>query len=261
MKPQPTLGQKTKAVILLAAALPVSLLASPTTLSQKVEADTYVSSGQPDVNFGSMGAMMIAVPTASQNRTEESLIRFKTASLKSSFDVDYGPGNWTITSVTLSLFSNFSTAGQQPNNTSFNKIAAGDFELDWLSNDSWGETAITWNTLSTVLPGAGNNALTSLGSFYWEAGGRTSQTWTLNLAPDLIGDVISGSEVTIFGQPTSGSAVGYLFNTLNNNPAYLNVTADAITPAPEPETGSMILAGAGAAFLWLLWRSRFAKKR
>ena len=235
---------KSPYILLLAGALPHSLTATPTTISQKVGADTYVSSGQPTSNFGTMGAMEIAVPTGSQNRTEESLVRFSTASVKSAFDADYGVGNWTITAITLQQYSNFSSAGQQPGNSSFNKIAAGGFELDWLSNVSWSETTITWNTLSTVLPGTGTNQLVSLGDFYWAADGSTSQLWNLTLASALVNDIASGGDVTIFGQPTVGSTVGYLFNTLNNNPDYLNITADA-TPTPEPATQVMLLLGLG----------------
>ena len=232
--------------IALVSAWPLPLLAAPTTLGQKVEADTYVSSGEPTVNFGSKGAMMIAVSTTSQPRTEESLIRFDTLLLKTSFDADYGVGNWVVNSVTLALFSNYSTAGQQPGNSSFNQIAAGEFELDWLSNDSWSETSITWNTLSTVLPGTGDNASASLGSFLWLADGSSSQTWTLDLAPELVDDIASGDKVTIFGQPTVDSTVGYLFNTLNNNPAYLYVTVDVV---PEPSVPALTALGVAALVL------------
>ena len=195
---------KSPCILLLAGVLPLSLAATPTTISQKVAADTYVSSGQPTANFGTMGAMEIAVPTSSQNRTEESLVRFSTASVKSAFDADYGAGNWTITAITLQQYSNFSAAGQQPGNSSFNKIAAGGFELDWLSNVSWSETAITWNTLSTVLPGTGTNQLVSLGDFYWAADGSSSQLWNLSLASALVDDIARGGDVTLFGQPTAG---------------------------------------------------------
>ena len=240
MKHHLTLNRTLKFTLLLTAALPVSLSATPTTLSQKVEADTYVSSGQPTVNFGTLGAMEIAVPTAAQPRAEKSLIRFNTAALEAAFNADYGAGNWAVTSVTLALFSNVATAGQQPANSSFNQIAAGGFELDWLSNNSWSETGITWNTLPSVLPGAGNNTLASLGNFYWPATGASSTTWTLGLDLNLVSDIGSGGEVTIFGQPTAGSTVGYLFNALNSSPAYLNVTADVV---PEPSAMALMASG------------------
>jgi hypothetical protein len=250
MKHYLTLGQILKITLLFTAALPVSLLAQSTTLSQEVEANTLVSSGQPAVNFGAMGAMEIAAPTGSQNRTEESLIRFDAAPLQSAFNADYGAGDWTITSVTLSLFANFATAGQQPPNGSFNQIAAGGFELDWLSNNNWSQTGITWNTLPSVLPGTGNNSLASLGDFYWLATGASSTAWSLGLNPNLVNDIASGGEVTIFGQPTAGSSVGYLFNTLLDNPAYLNVTATAV---PEPSAMALMvssLAGWAAMRRW-----------
>jgi hypothetical protein len=219
-----------KLTLLLAAVLPASLHAQ-TTLSQLVQADTYVSSGQPNQNFGTMGAMEIAAPTAAQNRTEETLQRFDTSALEAAFNTEYGVGDWTVTSVSLKLFSNVSTAGTQAPNTSFNKIAAGGFELDLLSDNAWSETGINWNNISSVLPGTGGNTSASLGDFNWTADGSSSATWALGLNSSLIGDITSGGDVTIFGAPTAGSTVGYLFNQAGLNGADLIVTANAV---PEP---------------------------
>jgi hypothetical protein len=212
--------------------LPATLMAQSSTYSVAVGADTFVSSGQPNANFGTLGAMEIAAPTVAQPRTEMTLLRFDTSAMQAGFNADYGAGNWAVTGVSLSLFSNVALGGQQPNNASFNKIAAGGFEFDLLGNNSWSETAITWNTLSTILPGNGNaNTLTPLGSFFWDATGAASSVWTLNASQFLFDKINAGSEVIILGQPTAGSPVGYLFNTLATNPGYLNVTVAAV---PEP---------------------------
>ena len=221
--------------------------------SQPVGADTFVSSGQPDGNFGGLGAMEIAAATAAQPRTEMTLFRFDTSALQAAFDSDYGAANWVVTSVSLTFFSNVSTAGQQPGNPSFNRIAAGNFEFDLLSNNNWSESGITWNTLPGILPGSGNgNSLTPLGTFFWPANGGTSSTWTLNLDANLVEAINDGSQITILGQPTAGSTVGYLFNTRTFNPGYLNVTAEAV---PEPSCGTLVIS-----FLCLAGCAKFYRR-
>jgi hypothetical protein len=232
---------------------PATLVAQITTYSQKVEADTFVSSGEPDSNFGIQAGMEIAGPTLAQPRTQKTLLRFSTAAMHAAFDADYGPGNWVVTGVTLSLFSNYATAGIQPANARFNKIAPGGFEFDLLSNNSWNEMSITWNTLPDILPGPGNNnTLTSLGTFFWDAAGEHSSIWALGVNPNLAGHIYDGDQVTIFGQPTAGSTVGYLFNTLTLDPGYLNVT---VTAVPEPSIGAL-----AAGFILAASRRFFSKK-
>jgi hypothetical protein len=227
---KPRLGS----VLVCLIALPPALMAQSSTYSQVVGANTYVSSGQPTQNFGTFGAMEIAAPTTAQARTEETLLGFNTSAMQSSFNASYGSGGWAVTDVTLSLFSNVALAGTQPGNNSFNKIAAGSFEFDLLSDNNWAQTSITWNTLPAILPGSGNNnTSTSLGTFNWAATGAASSVWTLTAVQPLVGDINSGSEITILGQPTAGSTVGYLYNTLLLNPGYLNVTVEAV---PEPST-------------------------
>lgn len=250
---------KPKLLILLAA-LPASLSAQSITLSQPVSANTYVSSGQPNMNFDNLGAMEIAAPTAAQNRTEETLLGFNTTALESAFNADYGVDNWEVTSVTLKLFSNVAGAGQQPGNSSFNKIAAGGFELDLLSDNNWNASTITWNTLSSVLPGIDGNTSASLGDFDWLANGASSTTWTLALNPNLVNDIDSGGNITIFGQPTADSTVGYLFNTrfFNGGAAELNVTATAM---PEPATLASTLAMMASSLAGLAAMRRWSNQK
>ena len=245
-----TFDHALKLAILAVAAAPASLSAQ-ITLSQEVDANTFVSSGQPNMNFDNLGAMEIAAPTRAQNRTEETLLGFETAAIESGFNADYGAGNWVITSVTLKLFSNVANAGTQPPSSSFNKIAAGEFELDWLSDNSWNPAQITYNNISSVLPGTGGNTLASLGDFDWLANGASSTTWAFDLNPNLVNEIASGGDVSIFGQPTAGSTVGYLFNTPLLNGAELNVTASAV-PEPlstAPTLALMVFSLAGLAAL------------
>ena len=228
-----------------ASLLPARLGAQSSTYNQFAGADTFVSSGDPNSNFGNQGAMEIAAPTAGQPRTQIALLRFDTSAMRAAFDTDYGAGNWIVSGVTLSLFSSVATAGVQPNNSRFNKIAAGGFEFDLLSNNSWSESAITWNTLPGILPSSGiSNTLTPLGAFFWPANGSTSSTWALNANAMLLNAINNGNQVTLLGQPTSGSTVGYLSNTLPSNPGYLNVTVQAV---PEPSTLTLIASVTGLA--------------
>jgi len=253
--PTPYLSRNILVLLVLACLVtsPTTLRAQFTTFSQQVGADTFVSSGEPNSNFGIQAGMEIAGPTLAQPRTQKTLLRFDTVAMHAAFDADYGQGNWVVTGVTLSLFSNYSTAGVQPANARFNKIAAGGFEFDLLSNNNWDEMSITWNTLSDILPGPGNNnTLTSLGSFFWDAAGEPSSIWTLDVNPNLAGQIYNGDQVTIFGQPTANSTVGYLYNTRTLNPGFLNVTAMAV---PEPSIQAFV-----AGLIFLTSRRLISKK-
>ena len=235
--------------------LPTTLMAQSSTYSQRVGADTFVSSGQPNTSFGSQGAMEIAAPTTAQPRTQMAVMGFDTSSMQTSFNATYGVGNWVMTGVSLQLFSNIPLAGQQPNNGSFNRIAAGGFEFDLLSNNNWSESTLTWNTLPSILPGNNNNTLNSLGTFNWDATGATSSLWTLSASQSLLDEIKTGSYVTILGQPTSGSTVGYLFNSLASNPGFLEVTVE---PVPEPSALAIVF---GIMAVSVLSRSNHCTKR
>ncbi len=247
MRHQATINRTIALFVALAATLPAPLLAQTVVTANAAE-NTFVESSQPSANFNNLGGMQIG---GASTNTVESLLQFNTAAIDSTLNSDYGVGNWVVTGVSLKLFSNMASAGTQPGNSDFNTIAAGGFELDWLSNNSWNPSTVTWNTLPNYLGGVGGNVQDSLGDFNYLANGTSPITWTLGLDPNMVNNIDNGTPVSIFGDPTSGSSVGYLFNTIKqNNPAVLSVTAEAV---PEPGKLTLLvsgLAGLAAARRW-----------
>lgn len=218
----------------------------------------FLTSDQPDTNFANgYGAMEIAAPTTAQNRTQETLFSFNTSSILSQLNAAF-PTGWVIKSISVTFNSNNPTAGTQPNNGRFSIINAGLFSLSWLSNDGW-QSGVTWNTLSSYLPGTGTNQEQTLGTYYYFADGTGSLTWFLANTSGILADILSGGELSILGAPgdTIAGTVGYLFNTpVHGDPPVLAITAEA---APVPLPPAVLLFGPGLAGLGL-YRRRFLGK-
>lgn len=246
--------------IFLLAALPVAICEADT-ISVTSVADTFVaagstdvSAGSPDSNYGAAGAMMISA-SGSAKGEQQALIKFDLSTVKSSLDAEYGEGNWIVTSITLSLGTNFGTQGVQPNNPIFNSINAGNFSIDWLADDSWVEgtgnpsspttDGVTYNTLANYV----SSSDVTLGTFNWTAPGNIVSSWTLSLDSDFVDDVSEGNLVSFRGY-AADSDVGYLFNsrsygTAANRPT-LSVSAIAI---PEPGGYALLMMALGT--LWM----------
>ena len=230
--------------------------ASTTTFTTSSDSQTYVASGsQAGSSFEGKGAVEIAAATTSQPDIEEALFSFNTASIASQFNALYGINGWTITSASVTLNSNYPSAGTQPNNASFNVIDPGLFQLSWLSNNSWNQNTVTYNTISTYLPGTGNNnQQQTFGTYYYFADGTSTLTWVIGGSTGLLSGILSGGEISIFGTPDD-NVVGYLFNTnTKGDPPILDVTAEA-TPTPVPP--ALLLLGSGLAGLGFLRRRIF----
>lgn len=207
-------------------------------------ADAFVDSAIPAGNFGGGGGLAVAAPGLPQGEFQTAL-RFDASSAVASFNATFGPGNWTIQSVSLQL------TATAPNSPVFNAQAAGQLAANWMQNDSWvegtgtpatpGATGLTFATLPSFLSGADEN----LGVFNF--GGATSgaSSFGLALTSSFNADLAAGSLVSL-RLSAVGSTLGYVFNSRNFGTVSAR-PALSITAVPAPATAPLaLLAALGA---------------
>src|SRR5271170_6770804 len=107
------LAKITMALCAMACAMPVAVKADTSFTINNTTADAFLASGSAanpvganltGLNFGSAGTLAIA-PTNSTKGEFDSVLMFTSAGAVSQFNATYGPGNWKITGLTLSLSS------------------------------------------------------------------------------------------------------------------------------------------------------------
>src|SRR5579859_7163568 len=118
-------------------------LAATTYTITSSSADAFLAEGNANtnlagLNYGAAGTLAIA-SASSPNGAFDSIVQFNASGAAAQFNSLFGPGNWGITGIQLSLASNFGTNGAHPNNGLFGNISGGQFGLDWLGNNSWTE--------------------------------------------------------------------------------------------------------------------------
>lgn len=210
-----------------------------------------------NLNFGGAGTLAIA-PASSAKGQFDSVVQWNTAGAASQFDTAFGAGNWHITNVSLNLASNFGDQGEQPNNGIFNTINTGQFNVQWISNDSWIEgtsggmgsapgnpPSVTFgNKATTLLTGTSAN----LGTFtYTPPGDNVYRSYSLALDPNLLSDITGGDLASLYFT-AADDQVGFLFNARSfagNSPQFI-ITADV---APVPVPAAVWLFGSGMAAL------------
>jgi hypothetical protein len=214
--------------------------------------EAMVLSGSPNTSWDPKGAVEISgngLNTAYSGNSEYAFMYFNTSAAVTSFDAQYGTGDWTLTGASVQLAANFATSGVYPNNNVFNEIEPGSFTLSYISNNGWLNSSsggVTWNNKGNYLPGVGNNLEEALGTFSYAANGSSPFIWTLSPTSDFISSIDSGA-TSLYGTPADTS-VGYLSNTITQgNPAVLILTAQP-TAVPEPVLLSL-LAMSGPALL------------
>ncbi len=228
------------AVIILAGALS----AQAALVGLNPIADAFVVSSLPSDNYGAGGALSIAAP-GSPNGEFASVMRFDSSVAKTTFDANYGAGNWTIQSATLRL------TAAAPGNPIFNASAAGQFNISWMQNDSWVEgtgtpgspsaTGITYNSLPSFLSGSD----AALGTFNFSGATSGMTTYTLNLSANFVNDLLAGNlaSLRLFAADTT---VSYLFNSRSFGTA-ANRPLLEITAVPEPMTAFLLVSGLAVA--------------
>ena len=172
-------------------------------------------------------------------------MRFDLSAARSSFDTQFGSGQWSIQSITLQL------TATSPNNAIFNSSAAGQFGISWMQNDSWTEgtgtptapttTGITFSSLPSFTS-AGDE---SLGTFSFGGGTSGNNTYNLALTPGFDADATAGNLVS-FRLFAADTAVSYLFDSRSFGTTGFRPLL-TVTAVPEP--GSLRLLATGAALL------------
>lgn len=207
--------------------------------------DSYLPSALPNNNFGPAGALSVA-GTGTANGAIASMLKFDLAAAKSAFDTAFGPGAWTLVSIAIQLNA------VSPNNANFNALHAGLVAVDWVLDDSWTESGITWNGLPALL----SSGTQSLGSFSY-AGGLGISQYNLTSSAGLLNDLLAGNTAS-FHLSAGDSAVSIVMNSRNFTTAE-NRPALVLTAAAIPEPGrSMLLLLSAATFL-LQRRRRFTE--
>jgi hypothetical protein len=216
------------------------------TVTNTPVSDAFVRSIDVTNNYGSAGALSVSGSIATntsgvQEGSLDSFLQFNVSGAVSSFNTAFGAGQWTISSVTLAL------TAQSANNAVFN-YGPGQFQVNWIGNNSWQEgtgtpaspttNGITYAQESSIL---NSNVDESLGTFTY--GGATSgqMKLTFGLPSGFVSEISTGGLASFYMTATPGSTVGFTFNSRNFTtssdwPA-LDITAVAI---PEPSTVALL---------------------
>ena len=233
---------KAPATGVLALFLAFPLHAATVTLNPA--ADTFVTTGPTGAfsgnNYGGAGALAVAAAGLTQGEFQ-SVLRFDLAAARASFDTQFGAGQWSIQSLSLSLAA---TSG----NTFFNSSAAGQFGIVWMQNDSWIEgtgkptapatTGITFASLPSFSGGSDE----SLGTFSFAGGTSGVATYNLGLTAGLLADASAG-HLTRLRLAAADSTVSFLFNSTNNPTPSVRPLLSVVA-VPEPHAFSLLVAGA-----------------
>jgi hypothetical protein len=228
------------------------------TFSTGASADAFVAFGPSgnlaDNNYGGGNALAIAAGGLT-NGEFQSVIKFDLSGALTAFNAQYGPGNWSIQSVSLQLTS----SGHS--NPIYNDIVAGRFGVSLMQSNGWLEgtgnasnpanNGITFNSLQGVF--INNSTDQALGTFNFPGGSSGANNYSLTPSSGLLTDILNGSNLSL-RLFAADSQVSYLFSARTATPASSGPQL-IITVVPEPQALTLALP----AFALMVARKRFAK--
>jgi hypothetical protein len=245
---------------ILSLTFPIAARAASFTVNLIPSADAFVSSNSSSLNYGGAGALEVS-GSASSDGAFESVLLFADSAAKSSFDAQFGAGNWIVTSISLKLTSATS------NSSLFNAQSSGTLAATWMQNNTWTEgtgTPISPTTdgiTAATLPSFLGPNDQSLGSFFFNSStsgsAGLSATYPLIVSPGIMNDFATGGSSSIELAPADAN-VSYLVNS-RSFPTNLFRPALSVTATAVPEPATLALALGGAALLG--WRCKRAVRR
>ena len=248
------------AVVALTAAVCIGQPASFTVLPN---ADAFVTPGTSgslsSSNFGAAGSLAIAAPGLPEGEFQ-SVLRFDLSAAETSFNSQFGAGQWTIQSVTLQLTSS------PHNNAIFNNIAAGQFGVSLMQNNLWVEgtgtggipssDGISFNSLQSTYI---NNATDQpLGTFSFPGGSSGQNNYQLTLSSGLANDVTSGGALSL-RLFAADNQVSYLFTSRSGSSGKPDLVVQAVA-VPEPSTITLCTLALGLLLFLQLVREWLKRK-
>jgi hypothetical protein len=255
-----SLRQRSRLGLFILLVVAFALRSWAATFALNPSADALVTTGPSGNlsgnNYGAAGALSVAAPGLAQGEFQ-SVLQFSLAGAKTSFDSQFGAGQWAVQSATLQL------TATAPGNPLFNPSSAGQFAVSWMQNDGWAEgagtpqapttTGITFASLGGFLSGTDE----TLGTFGFNGATSGTATYTLNLTPGLSADILAGTAVSLrmFAADTS---VSYLSDSRNFPTASAR---PVLTIAGMPEPGTLTLVGLGLILQRRCLRGCFGKMK
>ena len=225
----------------------VSAAEAQVTFTNTTVADAFLATGSPanpagtdltDLNFGDAGNMVVA-PVASVKGEFQTVLRFDVSGAPALFNGTYGTNHWSVAGFTLQLTSNFGAQGSQPNNPIFPAVNAGQFVIEWLSNDTWIEgtgtpnlptmDGVTYDSLTTTNLLSGATEILCTNS-YIPPGTNVPSIYTLPLDTNLVAAVNAGGQISLLLY-AGDNQIGYNFNSheyARGNQPFLGVTANPV---------------------------------